>query len=338
MRRSDKKMIPAATRPILHEYEWKFDGVPKDQIEACYLYEYGREFFKSSKQLQKFQKDWDNRTKRQCGKGYEAWGKTLDLLQTRCKNFPYIDFNYFPQTTWQGLPVLPKTPQRNFQVDLRKRAAEDVNDWSERFRKSRFDRLYMATLRELEPLNTRPRSLPSLLAVPPCQETLSEIYAQAASTFGIWNCNRPPSEQTEYGLFLINWSHRDPEIKRAFNEWLQREREERQKLGITECRPQSSNRGGFRDRLNWLGALRVINHYRHKELVDYNDTNLKVSAPYSHYPDLRVAANKARQEIARLFPDDWSEAEWQRKQDEETKHHPQKMEKLRRLGFFPRSD
>lgn len=322
MKRGSEKKNSAVTmrRQPLDAREWNFKKVPDNEIEACYLYEYAREFFKTSKQLKKLREEWNNPTKKQSGEDYEAWAKALDLLRTHCKNFPCVNFDFFPKTAWQDLPVLPKTARRNSQVDIRKRAAEEVNEWSERFRKSRFDRLYIVTLRELEPLSRRPHDVLDFLAGPPRQEELTETYALAASKFCNWNFHRPVSEQTEYGLFAINWSHNNSQIKRALAEWLEDQRDERKKLGLPDKKPVS-NRGGFRDRLNWLAALRLQQHYPKKELVkNYGDTGLKCKEwPYWHYSDLCEAANRAKNEIARLFSDARNEKEWRRKQSEQDK-------------------
>jgi hypothetical protein len=97
-------------------------------------------------------------------------------------------------------------------------------------------------------------------------------------------------ERTEYGFFAINWRYGDREIKRTFAEWLSDQREE---VGWTEIDYKTKARGGSMDRLNWLGARRVVKHYRKTQLVDYADTNLKVDAPYSHLPDLYKNAKKA---------------------------------------------
>jgi hypothetical protein len=85
MKRSTDKTASSVidTRQPLHEHEWKFDGVPKEQLEACYLYEYAREFFKSSKHLQGFYEEWNDPNGKRKGKYLEAWHKAMDLLRTR---------------------------------------------------------------------------------------------------------------------------------------------------------------------------------------------------------------------------------------------------------------
>jgi hypothetical protein len=124
---------------------------------------------------------------------------------------------------------------------------------------------------------------------------------------------------TEYGFFAINWDFQNSQIVEAFTHWLNDQREARRAIGMREAK-HTVSRGAFRDKLNRLGALRVKNHYRHKDLVDYGDTNLKVAAPYSHYPDLLDAAKKAEDEMAKLFPGAWNEAAWRCKQKQKPKY------------------
>jgi hypothetical protein len=329
MKQGNDKTISreATTRRLLDD--WHFGGVPDDEKEACYLYEYAREFFKSNKHLQKFYEEWKKPAKKGSGQNYIAWIKALDLLRTRCENFPRIDFDYFPKVAWQDLPR--KWPLGcSVTIDLRRESADDVNEWSKRFRKSRFDRLNMATLRELEPARMLEQEVQSveksyqkpqeqyaerlLREFEPPKDHLLTIFKKRHE----WVPWRKLLGETEYGFFAIDWGYRDTEIRRAFGEWLEDQRQVRKKLGLSDDKPAPS-RGGFADRLNWLGALRVKNHFRKKDLVDYNDTNLKVDAPYSHYPDLCENANRAKKEIARLFTDDWSEKEWRRKQREQAK-------------------
>jgi hypothetical protein len=73
MKRSANKAVQSvidAQQP-LHENEWSFDDVPKEQLEACYLYEYAREFFKTSKHLQGFFKEWNDPNRKRKGKHLE---------------------------------------------------------------------------------------------------------------------------------------------------------------------------------------------------------------------------------------------------------------------------
>ena len=57
---------------------------------------------------------------------------------------------------------------------------------------------------------------------------------------------------------------------------------------------RKKGRGGYRDKLRWLGALRVVRYYPPFQLGEYPHSEVKVDAPYSHLPDLRDAAKKAK--------------------------------------------
>jgi hypothetical protein len=108
-----------------------------------------------------------------------------------------------------------------------------------------------------------------------------------------WNSLPVRKLSIERDSFEINWNYPDAELKRAFAKWLSEQRKGREKGELTEIKYKPKGRGGFSDRLNWLGALRVRKHYRTGQLVDYGETELKVPAPYSHSPDLYKNAKKA---------------------------------------------
>jgi hypothetical protein len=313
MKRSADKTASSVgdTQQPLREHEWKFDGVPKEQLEACYLYEYAREFFNSSKHLQRFLKEWNNPNRQRTGKALMARRKALDLLRTRCENLPYIDFDFFPNTAWQDLPVLPRTEYRGFEIDLRQEATEQVNEWAARNRKCHSDRLHIETLRESAPPNIR----------------TIEAFRRYHDIFNdMWG--KQDLSNTEYGFFAINWNFKNSQIVNAFTDWLSDQRKARKDIGLKDAKPTVS-RGGFADKLKWLGALRVFEFYkkhrRLKEWVSYPDQMLNINAPYCYYPDLLDAAKKATKEINRLFPSQWSEKDFWHRQaetDRWIKEHP----------------
>src|SRR5262249_13524108 len=102
-------------------------------------------------------------------------------------------------------------------------------------------------------------------------------------------------EQIEYGFFSINWRSQDGTLKNNFADWIKRQRKELKKRGVIK----KPSRGGLRDQLRWLGALRVKEHYPRKTLVDYPDPKLKVPTPFSNLPELYAAAKHAKQIIDR---------------------------------------
>jgi hypothetical protein len=57
-----RKAAPAPAAP-LRETEWNFDkprAVPPDEIEACFLYEYAREYYKQSGTLHDLRGPWND--------------------------------------------------------------------------------------------------------------------------------------------------------------------------------------------------------------------------------------------------------------------------------------
>ena len=196
-----------------------------------------------------------------------------------------------------------------FERNLRQDATEHVNEWAARHRKSHSDRLHIETLRQCEPPNIR-----TIEAF----RDYHEFYHAKLGKQDLGN--------SEYGFFAINWNFNDSQIVEAFKHWLSEQRKARKALGLKDAKPTVS-RGGFKDKLNWLGALRVKNHYRHKDLVAHNSPKLKLGcrpyggAPYLYYPDLLAAAKKATEEINRLFPSQWSEKDYRRRQAEADRFH-----------------
>jgi len=100
--------------------------------------------------------------------------------------------------------------------------------------------------------------------------------------------------QTPHGL-QIKFDQPDSCIIRAFAEWLPKERK-RQGLPDVKYKPMTG-RGGYSDRLNGLGALRLVNHYatQPKKLVNYTKQKLGYDALFQTVRELRSAAEKAEE-------------------------------------------
>jgi hypothetical protein len=245
--------------------EWDFNSIPKGEVEACFIYEYARELTKRSPRLldlRAWAKAGSSAPKRSSNgkKAYSEFGK----LMLAC--FPYMVLKFddwFPNTSWQKLDQ-----------NVRSRLVEDLNyRLHDCFKSLPYHKLSIHTLRHLEAVNVR--------------------------SIEIFRCfhdiGKADLSQTEYGFFAINWNYPDPEIQRVFAKWLLEQRKEREKRGLSKIKHKPKGRGGFRDRLNWLGALHVKEHYQKKQLVDHADHYLKVATPYGHLPDLYEAAKKALQ-------------------------------------------
>jgi len=272
------KQSRSANKAELAQTEWDFREIPKAEIEACFIYEYARELARRSPRildlLAKWKTSWSalkNTPERYEGR---KAGKELTKTMTTCfPDFPSIILgtDRFPDTSWRALDQ-----------KVRAEMVEQINKglhhyWS----RLPFDKLHIQTLRQLEAANVRSIETFRCIHETPRNEDLS---------------------QTEYGFFAIDWNYPDPAIERAFGKWLSEQRKDREKRGLTEIKHKPKGRGGLWDRLNWLGALRVAEHYPRKQLVEYPKTRLKINAPpYYHLPDLYEGASKARKLLGRLL-------------------------------------
>jgi hypothetical protein len=251
--------------------EWDFSKVPREELAACFVYEYARELTKRWPrllQLLEIYKHYCNLPKEHPDgwKEFRIHRLLYRMFKRRFGDCP--TFWFFPSTAWQDLAD-------NRRLEL----VEDLN-FDRGFRESPSRSLKIQTLRELEPANA----------------TSIEQFAYLHELF-----TDEELDQTEYGFFAVNWNYADVEIKKAFQSWLNEQRKEHAKLDFTKIRHRKVARGGFRDKLRRLGALRVIEHYLPSELadlpikvVDNPSWKLKVPAPYSYLPDLYEAAKEAR--------------------------------------------
>jgi hypothetical protein len=239
----------AAPPPPLSEKEWNFDSVPSDQLEACYFYEYSREYFKQSPALQtlrdhreKFQEWWCAQKNKfphppvpkKHQNGFLAPERAARILELKLGHRVPFDFQSFPAVNWQDLGDLTKT----LGIEMAEERAAKKKD--------------------------TPRFIPK------------------PGEFCTFEVERP-----------INLHWPLPKIQQAIRQSLEA------RAGMPPAPP---SRGQFKDKLRWLGALRVKNHYRYSDLVDYPESQMKVKAPYKHYPDLMEAAKKAKGLILEMFP------------------------------------
>jgi hypothetical protein len=263
---------------VLEPEEWNFSSLQSAQVESCYLYEYGREMTRQWPRLLQLFRALEQRSG--LPREHPKWWKeplTYRLIHRAFSRrfqgvFPAVSFEFFPHIPWQALN------------DTRRSAMmEDVTELRDSHN-HRLDRLSIQTLRGLEAANV----------------TSIEGFAYLRELF-----SNHELDQTEYGFFAINWNYGNPEIIDAFTSWLQEQRQQREKLGLKAMKYRKTSRGGFGDKLRWLGALRIVNHYSPSELSDYPcidnpNKKLKVPAPYSHLPDLYEAAKKAQSLVGRI--------------------------------------
>jgi hypothetical protein len=270
------KREPGANKPELPREEWDFrdfQSVPQSEIETCFIYEYARELVRRSPRI------LDLRAELEASPTAKTAKELIKIMNKCFPDFPVDVFghNWFPDVPWQRL-------DEKLRSKVVKKTTKGLQHYWKRLS---FGKLHIQTLRNMEAtfrnvegVNTR------------SVETF-RYFHEIFRTEGI--------SETEYGFFAINWSYRDSEIRRAFEQWLSDERDGRKRRGLIHIAPKPRGRGGFRDQLNCLGALRVREHYPREQLADH-PYRLKISArPYSNLPDLYEAAKKAGKLLGNLL-------------------------------------
>jgi hypothetical protein len=271
----------------LPESEWHFDGLPQDEVEPCYLYEYGREWAKQLPAFSELLGKWRAtaakggcRRNTKAGLPFSERLKPIRQLRRFFEadevvrgSFPSVTFHEFPETPWQDI-----------RENARRFLLESFRGMRDRWGNLPHDRLFISTLRELRPTN-----VDSIEAF----RFLHEVWSRRAV------------DQTEYGFFAVDWNYPDPEIRRALEVWLREQRKYRKAAGLPGPQASQRSRGGLRDRLRWLGALRFRNHYTPAELRNHADAQLFGGrAPYCHLPDLYANAKRAEDLLPVLFAAD----------------------------------
>jgi hypothetical protein len=268
---------PKAEKDELDRKEWCFnlDSVPKPEIEACFIYEYARELVKRSPRifdlLAKYRAGWNGKKRTpQFLEGWKAYIKFRKIMEACFPGYLILYKglyeDWFPDTPWQELD---QKVQRELVKDANS-AHADQSNWP-------FDKLMMQTKDgnvSLEPFRKAHR----------------------------WLCREDDLSQTEYGFFAVNWNYPETMIREAFDKWTSLQLLGRKARGLKETKyNRKGRRVGPRDRLNWLGALRLFDHYGRKGLVDDSASNISPSKrvkiknpPYFHLSDLYEAAEKAR--------------------------------------------
>jgi hypothetical protein len=258
---SKHNSVPKTT---LDSAEWDFrkDKVPNSEIEACFIYEHARELAKRSPRIKSLVTQWKaDRDAREKSTPYrKAVNAYSELLETLGEYFGMaVQFDSdFPDVAWQRL--------------------------CEESRSS-----IMRALDEERRL-TEPE--------PPLSIKLFGRNKMTAGNFQFFRALhwwfRDPSG-TQYGYVAVDWNYSDAAIKREFNKWLAEMRVDvtRQSAVTKKHKP---TRGGFRDRLNRLAAIRLLDHYGPSGLSDPHDVRGRIKfrdAPYQYFPDLYEAQAKA---------------------------------------------
>jgi hypothetical protein len=208
-------------------HEWKFGDVDDSEIEACYVYEYAREFACRFNQISNLLEKSRNSQvvgppiNEEAENVSPAFRQLIKIMEACLPDFPPLILfeERFPNVPWQTLD----------QEFRRKVARELQNGARHQYKASGLDAFSILMRKELEEMK---------------REGISIRLAE--DTF-----IKEDLENTEVGNIAINFDYTNTEIKEAFSKWLSQYRKDREADGVLDR--QSS---GFHTRLKWLGALR----------------------------------------------------------------------------------
>jgi len=270
------KRPPTGEKRKLDPKECDFRSVPQFEIEACHIYEYARELTKQTPRILDLFDRWiagkrAGEKTPQFSAGLKAYREFRRVMTVCFPDFPLINEEWFPDTPWQRLDK-----------QVRSRLVKELNSGPNHY------------------WHSVPRHKL-------CIEIFKFQKPNAKMAFGEWQYVPEPFRdedisQIERGTIAINWNYTDAQLRKAFAEWLSEQRKERDEGGLTAIKYKPRGRGSFRDQLNWLAGLRVIERYRKGKLVDSSGYRLKptVPRPYLNYPELCEGAQKARHVLESL--------------------------------------
>jgi hypothetical protein len=248
-----KRKARRPARNTLDRKEWDFDQIPAEQLEACFCYEYGRELTKQWPRLLKLLSMVKAHAAlpgrhRDSSKETNTFRFIRKIFSHRFGAFPTVLLRFFPDTCWESLDI-----------GLRSVADEQVKNYE---RGRRYNRITIKMLKESDSLDIH---------------SLRELaYHNDPYSF-------EALDQTAYCGVSINLSYSDTEIVKEFRLSLKGVREEQERLRspiihrafsrvMSEIKPaellkhRKKGRGGYRDKLRWLGALRVVRYYPPSQL------------------------------------------------------------------------
>jgi hypothetical protein len=250
--------------PVLPKTEWNFetDNLPENELRACHAHEYGREIAK-------------------------RYPPISVLLETKWR-YERLPKKHPERSRWiqvsrkladLGLPVSILSPGAvdlnwySLQREFKKVAVSVLSTHENTSHGKELSRLSMKTLRGLQEnlgyllisheMKSAASNRPWWRGLEPSHLPTMEQFQLLDQWLYCMTCGED-REQVEYGFFAIDWKAKDTVLIEAFTNWVKQQRTEMKRRGIViKKRP---SRGGYRDQLRWLGALRVREHYSRKSL------------------------------------------------------------------------
>jgi hypothetical protein len=245
----------------ISEQEWRFDTVRDEELNLCFLYEYGREQAESSPRWHKLAKQ------------VRALGGRKGSLRHRLQMFSI--FGKAPRLFWFNMPDFVATPWQAVPEKLRREETKQFNE-----------------------KRSKPQNFREAIALSMTLERDLHGWARAGATdYESWvlldRCFHDETNQREYGFFALDWNYTDSHLIEEFKKWLVAKRGDR--------RPSESRQGKnkARQHLNALGAKRLLDSgFTVAQAMEYTQRFLKDEAGHSRpLYDSERGWSKAKNEI-----------------------------------------
>jgi hypothetical protein len=251
----------------IERVEWDFSKLPAAYAETCFVYEMMRELAGGDAEVMRRISTWQKSLFQDRNALLASDRNRLECPAPLWQKFhawfvepSYVDFRFFPQVPFQSL-----ADGYLFNV-VTSRIGSD------------------ALTREFK----KPFSILTFEEAKKAAITSSEDYKKRWEDSHGQNKNHP----YVHAFVTLNRASTREQILQGLENWLRWNSGRK----IFRNDGRTTNRGGARDRLRCLGALRIIKHYGPRKRITgaSNGEEVIVPAPYKSYSNLFKAAKKAR--------------------------------------------
>jgi hypothetical protein len=246
--------------------DWDFSKLPSRYAETCFVYEVMRELARGDAEVMRRISAWEKSRFKNRNALFASDKNRLECPAPLWEKFHtwfvepcYVDFRFFPQVPFQSL-----SDGYRFNVVTSRLGLDAVKLVLEK-------PFSMLTFEEAE------------------RKAITSIEDYKRWWEGLHGQDQDPRYM--HALVTFNRASSREQILERLKNWLRwKGRHEFRNDG------RATNRGGARDQLRCLGALRIIKHYGTRKRITgaSNGEDVMVPAPYQFYSNLFKAAEKAR--------------------------------------------
>jgi hypothetical protein len=246
--------------------EWDFSKLPSRYAETCFVYEMMRELARADTEVMGRISAWEKsrfKNRKALLATDRPWlecpAPLWEKFHTWFVEPSYVDFRFFPHVPFQSL-----SEAYRFSVVISRIGSNELKrEFNEPFSILTFEEAERKTI------------------------TSKEDYTRWWEGLYGQNKNGP----YVHAFVTLNRESTREQILQALENWLRWKGRHKFRNDA-----RTTNRGGAKDRLRCLGALRIIKHYGTRKRITgaSNGEDVIVPAPYKSYSNLFKAAKKAR--------------------------------------------